>query len=134
MSKALTGLVPGNEHQSCRSVPSTFTIRTLMNLCWIVPGANRGHVRDVDVIDRTKLVREGYKEFRLICSTPSGTRNGTLYVQAWQSPRELASFVDQAGLALFGGCTSIEVHRPDTAAAVTLPHSDLAGMMNRQVR
>lgn len=100
-----------------------------MNLCWIVPKGGCGHVRDVDTDDRAVLLREGYEEFRLTCTTPSGTREGSLYDQAWKSAEDLALHVEKGGLALFGGCTILQVHRPDSAAVVLVPHSDLAAVM-----
>ena len=104
-----------------------------MNLCWIVPAAEDGHVRDVDTAERAVLLRDGYEEFRLTCTTPSGLREGTLFDQAPTNADDLARHVEKAGLALFGGCTTIEVHRPDQAAAVLLPHSDLAAQMGKSV-
>ncbi len=103
-----------------------------MNLCWIVPKGEDGHVRDVDTDERAVLLREGYEEFRLTCTTPSGLREGSLFDQASISA-DLASHVEKGALALFGGCTTIEVHRPDRAAAVVMPHPDLASEMGKSV-
>jgi hypothetical protein len=50
-----------------------------------------------------------------------------------QEPVELASHVEKGGLALFGGRTTIEVHKSDGAAAVSMPHSDLAVLMSKPV-
>ncbi len=100
-----------------------------MNLCWVVTAGLGGHVRDVDPHERDVLLRDGYEEFRLSCITPSGTREGLLYVQACKTSESLASHVEMGGLALFGGCTTMEVHRPGNAAAVPLPPSNLAVLM-----
>ena len=104
-----------------------------MNLCWIVPAGEGGHVRDVNADERADLLRDGYEEFRLTCSTPSGTRAGSLYAQPFKNADELASHVEKGGLALFGGCTTIEVHKSDSAAAVSMPHPDLAVLMSKPV-
>jgi hypothetical protein len=101
-----------------------------MNLCWIVDKEKGGHVRDVDTEERAALLSAGYKEFRLTCLTPSGTREGTLYDQGLTSAEELAQHVEKSGLALFGGCTTMEVHRPDSALALRLPSADLAAAMD----
>ncbi|CAN5903400.1 hypothetical protein BH11GEM1_BH11GEM1_19460 [soil metagenome] len=93
-----------------------------MNLCWIVPKGEDGHVRDVDTDERAVLVRDGYEEFRLTCITPSGQLEGSLYDQASMNADDLACHVEKAGLALFGGCTTIQVHKPDRTAAVVMPH------------
>lgn len=82
-----------------------------MNLCWIVPKGEGGHVRDVDTDDRAALLREGYDELRLTCNTPSGLREGNLYDQG-SAADALASHVEKGALALFGGCTTIQVHKP----------------------
>lgn len=100
-----------------------------MNICWVVTTGVGGHVRDVDTNEREVLLRDGYEEFRLSCTTPSGTREGLLYVQACKTDVALASHVEMAGMALFGGCTTIEVYRPGSAAAVPLPPSNLAVLM-----
>ena len=50
-----------------------------------------------------------------------------------QESVELASHMEKGGLALFGGCTTIEVHKSDGAAAVSMPHSDLAVLMSKPV-
>ena len=97
-----------------------------MNLCWIVPKGKGGHVRDVDTHERAILVRDGYEEFRLTCTTPSGQREGSLYDQAGMNADDLAGHVEKAGLALFGGCTTIQVHKPHRAAAAEVLHSDSA--------
>ena len=102
-----------------------------MNLCWIIPRGQTGHVRDLDSQHRAALLLDGYEEFRLTCTSPGGTRAGSLYVQGARSRKELASHVAKCGLALFGGCTSVEVHRPTSAKSVILPHADLAGMLGR---
>ena len=99
-----------------------------MNLCWIVPGAEGGHVRDVDTADRVRLMDEGYEEFRLVCETPSGTQEGGLFIQACKGAQELASQAEKGGLALFGGCTTAHVHRPDSATTLELPLADLAAL------
>lgn len=104
-----------------------------MNLCWIVPDAKQAHVRDVDAADHAILLRTGYTEFRLVCSTPTAVRSGTLYIQAWEGDEELASYVEKAGFALFGGCTTIAVHGPDSTAPISLPHSDVAALISRHV-
>ena len=100
-----------------------------MNICWIVTTGVGGHVRDVDDDEREVLLSHGYEEFRLTCTTPSGTREGFLYVQACKTNEALASHVEMGGLALFGGCTTMEVHRAGSAAAVPLPASNLAALM-----
>ena len=96
-----------------------------MNLCWIVPKGEDGHVRDVDADERAVLLRDGYEEFRLTCTTPSGLREGSLFDQASISA-DVASHVEKGALALFGGCTTIQVHKPDSAPAVVMPHPDVA--------
>ena len=53
-------------------------------------------------------------------------REGTLYDQGLTSAVELSQHVEKGGLALFGGCTTVEVHRPDSALALRLPVADLA--------
>lgn len=100
-----------------------------MDVCWIVPRGEGGHVRVVGAEERTVLLGEGYEDFRLTCITPSGARDGTLYDQAWKSSEELSSHVEQAGFALFGGCTTIQVHRPGSAVPIALPHADLTALM-----
>jgi|GEM_PF-4530963 len=95
-----------------------------MNLCWIVPKGERGHVRDVDPDERAVLLRDGYQDIRLTCVTPSGQREGSLYDQASMNAHDLASHVEKAGLALFGGCTTILVSTPNRAAAPEVRHSD----------
>lgn len=96
-----------------------------MNLCWIVDKEDGGHVRDVDPEERATLLSAGYEEFRLTCLTPSGTREGTLYDKGPTSADELSQHVEKSGLALFGGCSTVEVHRLDGAPALRLPLADL---------
>lgn len=57
-------------------------------------------MRDVDTNEREVLLSDGYEQFRLICTTPSGTREGPLYVQEWKTDDALASHVKMGGLAL----------------------------------
>ena len=95
-----------------------------MNLCWIVPKGEGGHVRDVDTDERAALVRDGYEEFRLICITPSGQREGSLYVPARTNADDFAFHVETAGLALFGGCTSMRVHKRQGATAAEVVQTD----------
>ena len=97
-----------------------------MNLCCLVPKGEDGHVRDVDTDERAVLLREGYEEFRLTCTTPSGLREGSLYDQASTGADDLARHVEKGAMALFGGCTTIQVHKPYSAPAVVMPHRDLA--------
>ena len=97
-----------------------------MNLCWIVDKETGGHVRDVDTEERAALLGAGYEEVRLTCVTPSGRRDGTLYDQGVTSATELAQHIEKSGLALFGGCTTIEVYRAGSAIAQRLPRADLA--------
>lgn len=85
-------------------------------------------MRDVDAADRVRLVSEGYEEFRLVCDTPSGTREGGFFIQACTGAQQLASQAEKGGLALFGGCTTAHVHRPDSATTLQLPGADLAGL------
>ena len=95
-----------------------------MNLCWIVPKGERGHVRDVDPDEHADLLRDGYEDIRLTCVTPSGQREGVLYDQASMNAHDLASHVEKAGLALFGGCTTIRVAKADRAAVAKVRHSE----------
>jgi hypothetical protein len=104
-----------------------------MNLCWIVDKELGGHVRDVDTEERAALLGAGYKEFRLTCFTPNSTREGVLYDQGLTSAEELAQHVEKSGLALFGGCTRMEVHRPDSSLALRLPPGDLAAEMSEHL-
>ena len=97
-----------------------------MNLCWVVDKEEGGHVRDVDPEERAALLSAGYEEFHLTCTTPSGTREGTLYDHGPTSEDELSQHVEKSGLALFGGCSTVEVHRLDGAPALRLPPADLA--------
>ena len=100
-----------------------------MNLCWIVDKEEGGHVRDVDPEERAALLSAGYDELRLTCTTPSGTREGFLYDQGPTSADELSQHVEKSGLALFGGCSTMEVHRPDSTLALRLPPADVAATM-----
>lgn len=104
-----------------------------MNLCWIVDKDAGGHVRDVDTAERAALLDAGYNEFRLTCYTPDSTREGTLYDQVVRSAEELAQHVEKAGLALFGGCTSIHTHRGQSAACLRLPPADLAAAISEHL-
>ena len=90
-------------------------------------------MRDVDADDRAGLLRDGYEEFRLTCVTPTGTRAGSLYAQTFKSAEEMASHVEKGGLALFGGCTTMEVRKCDSAAALSLPGSNMAVLMSEPV-
>ena len=90
-------------------------------------------MRDVDADGRAVLVHDGYEEFRLTCVTPSGTRAGSLYAQAFKSAEEMASHVEKAGLALFGGCTTMEVRKCDCATILSMPHSNMADLMSEPV-
>lgn len=56
-------------------------------------------MRDVDTNERDVLLADGYEQFRLICTTPSGTREGLLHVQEWKTDDALASHVAMGGLA-----------------------------------
>lgn len=105
-----------------------------MNLCWVVDKEAGGHVRDVDTEERAALLLMGYEEFRITCLTPSGTREGTMYDQGLRSVDELARDVEKSGLALFGGCTTMEVHRPDSPFALHLPPADLMAGMREKLR
>ena len=91
-----------------------------MNPCWVVDKEAGGRVRDVDAEERAALLGAGYKEFRLTCLSPEGTREGTLYDQGLTSAEEFAHHVEKSGLALFGGCSSMEVHRPDGVVTLQL--------------
>lgn len=97
-----------------------------MNLCWIVDREGGGHVRDVDAEEHAALLCEGYVEYRVTCLSPDSTRHGALYDQGFKSAEELAQHVEKSGLALFGGCTSMEVRRADGVRAFHLPPADLA--------
>ena len=57
-------------------------------------------MRDVDTNERDVLLADGYEQFRLICTTLSGTREGLLHVQEWKTDDALASHVEMGGLAL----------------------------------
>lgn len=87
-----------------------------MSISWIAPSDGNGHVRDVRASDRAQLLAEDYTEFRLTCSTPSGTREGDMYIQSFGNTAELASHAEKCGRALFGGCTTTQVHTADGTA------------------
>ena len=97
-----------------------------MNVCWIVDREGGGHVRDVDAEEHAALLCEGYVEYRVTCFAPDSTRYGALYDQGFKSAEELAQHVEKSGLALFGGCTRMEVHRADSIHTLKLPPADLA--------
>lgn len=96
-----------------------------MNLCWIAPREGVGHARDVQAAGRAQLLRDDYEEFRLTCDTPSGTKVGSLYIQAGNAG-ELASHAAKCGWALFGGCTTMQLHRLDGTAMELRPDAEVA--------
>lgn len=115
---------------SCRPIK---TERAQMNLCWIVPKGEGAHVRDVDTDEGTVLVRHGCEQFRPSYITPSGQRMGSLYDQAGMNADDLACPVENAGLALFVACTTIQVHKPHGAAAAEVLSADSPSQIGRSV-